>query len=154
MTTQMESQKITESILELLIENPELSRKNLTDLLGEITEDGVRYHLDKLKKEGRIQRSGTTNGHWIVILDKEKTTTQVTTQMTTQVTTQMESQNVQKRIVELLLKTPTLSRKDLSELLGDITEDGVKYHLDKLKQDGILKREGTTRGSWTVILKK
>ena len=154
MTTQMESQKITESILELLIENPELSRKNLTDLIGEITEDGVRYHLDKLKKEGRIQRSGTTNGHWIVILDKEKTTTQVTTQMTTQVTTQMESQNVQKRIVELILKTPTLSRKDLSELLGDITEDGVKYHLDKLKQDGILKREGTTRGSWTVILKK
>ena len=158
MTTQMESQKITESILELLIENPELSRKNLTDLIGEITEDGVRYHLDKLKKEGRIQRSGTTNGHWIVILDKEKTTTQVTTQVTTQdttqVTTQMDSQNVQNRILELLIKTPTLSRKDVSELLGDITEDGVKYHLDKLKQEGILKREGTTRGSWTIILKK
>jgi ATP-dependent DNA helicase RecG len=158
MTTQMESQKIAESILELLIENPELSRKNLTDLIGEITEDGVRYHLDKLKKEGRIRRSGTTNGYWIVILDKEKNTTQATTQMTTQattqMTTQMDSQNVQKRILELLIKTPTLSRRDLSELLGDITEDGVKYHLDRLKQEGIIKREGTTRGSWTIILKK
>ena len=162
MTTQMDSQKITESILELLIENPELSRKNLTEMLGGITEDGVRYHLDKLKKDGKIKRSGTTNGYWIVILDREKWTTQVTTQVTAQVgvqnttqdTTQIDSQNTSKRILDLLSKTPNLSRRDLSELLGDITEDGVKYHLDKLKQEGIIKREGTTRGSWKILVKK
>jgi len=38
----------------------------------------------------------------------------------------------------------------LSELLGDITEDGVKYHLDKLKQEGNIERIRGTRGYWKV----
>ena len=61
---------------------------------------------------------------------------------TTQITTQ---------IVELLRQDPTISRKKLALTLEDITEDGVKYHLDKLKEEGKIKRVGGTRGKWEIL---
>jgi len=71
-------------------------------------------------------------------------TTQETTQETTQKTTQ--------KIVELLREQPALGRKDIAELIGDITEDGVKYHLNKLKADGVIRRIGPDKGGcWEII---
>lgn len=67
-----------------------------------------------------------------------------TSQETTQKTTQ--------KIIDLLREQPTLGRKELAELLGDITEDGVKYHLNKLKADGVIRRIGPDRGGhWEVV---
>jgi ATP-dependent DNA helicase RecG len=52
----------------------------------------------------------------------------------------------------LLIKSPTLSRKEIAEIIGDITEDGIKYHFDKLKQEGKIKRVGGDKGGhWEVI---
>ena len=73
-------------------------------------------------------------------------TTQITTQMTTQITTQNQSE----KIIRLLREKPALGRKELAELIGDITEDGIKYHLDKLKKEGKIERIGGTRGYWKV----
>jgi ATP-dependent DNA helicase RecG len=36
--------------------------------------------------------------------------------------------------------------------LTDITEDGVKYHLDKLKDAGRIRRIGPDRGGYWGIL--
>ncbi len=44
-------------------------------------------------------------------------------------------------------------RKDIAEALGDITEDGVKYHFNKLKKEGIIKRVGPDKGGHWKILK-
>ena len=55
------------------------------------------------------------------------------------------------QIVELLRQHSTMSRKKLTLALKDITEDGVKYHLDKLKEEGKIKRIGGTRGKWKVL---
>jgi ATP-dependent DNA helicase RecG len=57
----------------------------------------------------------------------------------------------QKRIFELLRESPSLSRRELAEILGDITEDGVKYHLDKLKKEGKIERMGGDRGGYWKI---
>ena len=39
-----------------------------TDMIGNITEDGVKYNLDKLKKEGKIKRIGPDKGgSWEVV---------------------------------------------------------------------------------------
>lgn len=54
------TQIISEKILELLKQNPTMSRKTLAEVLVDITEDGVKYHLDKLKEEGKIERIGGT----------------------------------------------------------------------------------------------
>jgi ATP-dependent DNA helicase RecG len=50
---------------------------------------------------------------------------------TTQITTQISTQIISERIIDLVTRNPAISRKKLAEVLGDITEDGVKYHLDK-----------------------
>lgn len=60
------------------------------------------------------------------------------------------TQIISEKIIELLRQNPTMSRKKLAEVLRDITEDGVKYHLDKLKEQGKIKRIGGTRGKWKI----
>ena len=71
---------------------------------------------------------------------------------TTQMPTQNATQIISEKIIELLIQHPTMSRKKLAEALGDITEDGVKYHLNKLKEERKIKRVGGTRGKWKIIL--
>jgi len=44
-----------------------------------------------------------------------------------------------------------LTQKGLSDQTG-LTVDGVKYHLKKLKDAGMIKRIGSTKaGSWEVL---
>lgn len=74
-----------------------------------------------------------------IILLKAEETTQITTQIT------------REKILALPRKNPSISRKKLAEVLGGITEDGVKYHLEKLKEDDKIERVGGTRGRWRVL---
>ncbi len=62
------TQKTTQKILEVLRASPSVGRSEIATLLGNITENGVKYHLNKLKTEGRIRRIGPDKGgHWEVI---------------------------------------------------------------------------------------
>lgn len=50
--------------------NPSASRKELSTLIDDLTEDGVKYNLKRLKTLGFIQREGADNGgHWRIIDD-------------------------------------------------------------------------------------
>jgi len=46
------TQKTTQKILAVLKEGASASRRKIADILGDITEDGVKYHLNKMKKDG------------------------------------------------------------------------------------------------------
>jgi len=46
-----------------------------------------------------------------------------------------------RKIIEYIEETPNITRKELAMRLG-ITENGVKYHIKNLTQDGIIKRIG------------
>jgi hypothetical protein len=62
------TQKTTQKILEVLRASPGVGRSEIASLLGNITENGVKYHLNKLKAEGRIRRVGPDKGgHWQVL---------------------------------------------------------------------------------------
>ncbi|MCF7668185.1 MAG: winged helix-turn-helix transcriptional regulator [Verrucomicrobia bacterium] len=64
------------------------------------------------------------------------------------VTTQ---ETTQQRIVALLKKEPSLTRKLLAERIG-ISPDGVKYHLDKLRDTGKIRHVGSTKkGHWEIL---
>ncbi len=85
--------------------------------------------------------------------------TGVTTQETTQetgVTTQEEvdekgPMSTEERIIALLQSTPTMTRTDLAGRIG-ITPAGIKYHLDRLRKAGRLRRVGPTKkGHWEVL---
>ena len=64
------------------------------------------------------------------------------------------TQKTTQKIIELLRSNPALGRREIAEMLGDITEDGVKYQLNKLKTAGLIKRIGPDRGGhWEVTEK-
>lgn len=62
----MDSILMEKRIIILLRENPEITRKELSQKLN-LTTDGMKYHLTKLRKQGRIIHEGATKaGRWIV----------------------------------------------------------------------------------------
>ena len=66
-TTQKTTQ---ERILNLLRQQPTLTRKILAERIG-ITPDGIKYHLDKLRSAGQTPHVGTTKrGRWEIIEGK------------------------------------------------------------------------------------
>ena len=81
------------------------------------------------------------------------------TQKTTQKTTQKAIQNLTEQqqailsfILSFLKGHPEATRKEISESLSNITEDGVKYNLSRLQELGLLKRVGGRKqGYWQII---
>ena len=70
----------------------------------------------------------------------------------TKTTTKTTTKNTIK-IVEMIAENPKISRQELAEMF-EITLYGVDWHLRKLREDGIIKREGSSRnGKWVVIKK-
>lgn len=60
-------QNTRDKILMQIRNNPKITRNELANLLG-LTSDGIKYHLQKLTKEGIIIHKGSTrNGYWEVI---------------------------------------------------------------------------------------
>jgi ATP-dependent DNA helicase RecG len=67
-------------------------------------------------------------------------------------TTQKTTQKTAQKILEILRTTPGAGRGEIAVLLGNITENGVKYHLNKLKTDGRIRRVGPDKGGrWEVL---
>jgi ATP-dependent DNA helicase RecG len=55
-------------------------------------------------------------------------------------------------MLEILAANPCVSRIQIAELLGDISKDGVKYQLAKLKKRGLILRIGPDKGGrWEVL---
>jgi len=57
------------------------------------------------------------------------------------------------KIITLIMEKPTITRQELSENIG-ISVNGVKYHLARLKEKGIIKRVGPDRGGYWEVAKK
>lgn len=43
------------------------------------------------------------------------------------------------------------SRREIAMNINDITENGVKYHLQKLQKQGVIKRVGADKGGYWEI---
>ena len=68
-TTQKKITKNQEKILEIINKNPKITRNELAKSIG-ITSDGIKYNLDKLRKENIIQRIGPDKGGYWIVTDK------------------------------------------------------------------------------------
>ena len=73
---------------------------------------------------------------------------------TTQKTTQKAREKAREKIITILRENPLASRKEIAVILGDITEDGVKYQLNKMKKEKILERIGPAKGGYWKIIKE
>lgn len=64
--------KITtqEIILSLIQQRPEITREELAEHIG-LTPDGIKYHLDKLRKADIIKHLGPRKrGNWVILKDE------------------------------------------------------------------------------------
>ena len=61
------AQKSSQKILALLKENPQITRRELAELVG-ISQNDIKYRLDTLKEQGRIKRIGPDKGrYWEIV---------------------------------------------------------------------------------------
>lgn len=107
----------------------------------------------------RVQDMLCENGNRVAVFDVSKLTVfcvdvfsneDSITQTTTQTTTQTLS-DVQIAIIEYIHTHPHASRKEIAANINDITENGIKYHLKKLQEKGIIKRVGADFGGHWVV---
>ena len=60
-------------------------------------------------------------------------------------------ETTQEMILRLIKTNPAITRKGLAEKTG-LTPDGVKYHLNKLRKQGVIRHVGATKkGYWEVM---
>ncbi len=79
-------------------------------------------------------------------------TTTPTAQNTTPTIAKQKISPVQMEILALIKDNAQISRSEIAEKLGNITIGGVKYHLNILRQKGLLRRVGATFGGrWELI---
>ncbi len=70
-TAQKTTQKTTQKILEIIKENPGITKKELASAIG-ISENGIKYHIDNLKKKRLLKRVGPDKGgYWEVLGEAE-----------------------------------------------------------------------------------
>ena len=127
------AQEFTVSILRTIQKNTNTIQKNESTTQKEENTTQKSSAEDKSttqKKEGTIQKNESTT-------QKEDAESASTTQ---------------KKIIDYLQAHPQATRVEIAQALGDITEDGVKFHIAKLQQQGRLKRiGGRKQGYWQVI---
>lgn len=59
-----------------------------------------------------------------------------TGEITTQKTRGKTREKTTQKIIDIIKRNPKITRKELAKKIG-ITDDGIKYHLNKLKKEGI-----------------
>ena len=82
---------------------------------------------------------------------KDTTETHKNTTKTSTVTTETPT-NTTETIFKIISKNPKVTAKEIASVCG-ITEDGVAYHIKKLKQSGRIIRIGGSRngGEWKIV---
>ncbi len=61
------------------------------------------------------------------------------------------TQKTTQKILEAIAKKSDITQKELAVVIG-ITEDGVKYHITRLRKKGVVKRIGPDKGGyWEIV---
>ena len=72
-------------------------------------------------------------------------------EITTQKTTQKKDLTTTQKILHLLTENPKMTRTELAKEIG-LSPDGIKWNLNKLKEEGKIRRIGSDKGGhWKVV---
>jgi len=62
--------------------------------------------------------------------------------------------DTERKIVGFILENPGITQEQIAENMG-MSKNGIRYAMGRLKEKGILMREGATKkGKWIVNLSK
>lgn len=106
----------------------------------------LTFHADPVHLQAAAleQRRGTTP---IPTTQETVDTTQETTQETPRAT----QETTQERVLALLRAQPSITRRELASRLG-LSDNGIKYHLERMKAAGVIRHVGATKsGFWEVL---
>ena len=66
--------------------------------------------------------------------------------------TSKETMSIQEQIVFLMQNNPKITAKKMASEINEISVSGVRYHINKLKENGVITRVGSTKsGKWIVL---
>lgn len=75
-----------------------------------------------------------------------------TTDETTDKTTDKTTDNKTRQILEIIRERPSVTNKELAEIIGNITIDGIRYHINKMKKANVIaRRNGKKEGYWEIL---
>ena len=114
---------------------------------SDISEKASKKTNKQTSKKTREENSKKTSRE----TEKETETNKKTSKKTSEKTSKKTSKKIEDQIVDLIKKNSRISVKDLSKLV-ELSTGGVRYHLDNLKKQGILKRVGPDRGGYWEIM--
>ena len=110
---------------------------------------GVKRVQDMLRENGNKEAEFNVSKLTVFSVDvfsNEDSITQTTTQTLSE---------VQISIIDYIHNHPNASRKEIAANISNITENGVKYHMQKLQKQGIIKRVGADFGGhWEITISK
>ena len=69
---------------------------------------------------------------------------------TQEITQEITQENIQNKILEMIRQEPTVTRNILAARLKT-TPDSIKYYLDKMRKQGVIKHEGPTKSGYWLI---
>ena len=56
------------------------------------------------------------------------------------------------QIIDAIRKTPYATNDELAKIIGNITIDGIRYHINKMKKENlIVRRNGKKEGYWEIL---
>lgn len=86
------------------------------------------------------------------IAETRSITTETTTETTAETTAETTTETTAETILKLIRENPKITIKQMASVCG-ISDDGVSYHIKKLKQFGRIIRVGGSRngGEWKVV---
>ncbi len=118
---------------------------------------GVSCMVEACKAVGLPEPEYGTDGLFVWITFKRPNAvanldTNLDTNSDTTLKTNQKLSKMQEDILAYLTINPAASRKELALHIGNSTEDGIKYNLDRLKKLGLIQREGAAKGGrWKIV---
>jgi len=100
---------------------------------------------EQMKEYGLKEPEIEADENWFTIVFRRPKPSPAAAQKTTQKTAQ--------KILDAIRKDPYITRRELAEIAG-VSEDGVKFHISRLKSKGLLKRVGPDKADTGKSWKK
>ena len=111
---------------------------------------GIKRIENAVKEHGRGSVIFSFDSFFTVSFSRVKTT-EKTSEKTAPEIEKATQETTQEMILRLIKTNPAITRKGLAEKTG-LTPDGVKYHLNKLREQGVIRHVGATKkGYWEVM---
>ena len=143
-------------ILQIIRVTPDISKEKISELL-DLTVDGVKYHLRKLKSEGRIEWVGPMkSGCWKIVemVASDRKSDRKGDRKDDRKSDRKELTDRQRVIVDLMKKNDRITISEMTEKTTS-SDKSVRRDLIILQQMGYITREGGRKqGRWVVLKNK